>query len=310
MTCHLETHLSATFSEDAPRPPVPGGGGDDEKGHCFSNATSCIKHSGVMSNVCSASLADDLKTASGYSCTGTKCCSYYESTNRLLKEECAGRGCEPDGCVRIATKFAENGEFCMSDPSLKYVLEDSCGVSYFRRFLHSKLSSDALEFWLSCSGFRKVKEEKLRAVAMAIFKKFVARNSDRLGISNTTKLAIKERLKYGRVETSIFDDAFAEVESLLLRDFYPLFLNSMEFAEYIHSKSADVSPRQVITDGQSSPSNYVQAFTESGDSNKNCSNIILRGRQCDSLTSSGTGQLSIIKEHTILPSCSRYALFN
>jgi len=306
----VATHLAVqynmtTFSEDAPRPPVPGGGGDDECDTSTSRSSGVKRHVCVMSNVHSTTV-DVALISSPSACQSciTKCC-LHKAADSHFHQHGSERGCQPDGCVRVATKFAENVNPCISDDNFKHLLEDSSGVSYFRRFLCGEQSSDVLEFWLACTGFRKVEGGKLRAVALAIFKKFIARSSERLGISNTTKMTIKERLKYGRVEASVYDDAFAEVETLLCRYFYPLFVNSKEYAEYLRTNSNNVSPRQVASNGQSSPCTCATELTEQG--NIRQSDISRTGQ--DSFVgfkSCGTSQFPMVNERTWLPMCRSY----
>lgn len=301
MTCQFSSQLSASFHEDAPRPPVPGGGGEDEITVCASNNPVCRRHRNhVMPSICPVSLLDGVPASSSSTATApaSKCTS---ETDKIAQfQQHADRGSEPDGCVKPVTKFAESTDALKYDEGLKRLLEDSTGVSYFQHFLNNQLSSDVLEFRFACIGFRKLEEEKLRAVALAIFKKFIARSSEKLGIYNSTKLAIKERLKYGPVQISVFDDALSEAESLLRKDFYPLFLNSKEYKEYTHNKSSNVSPRQATSDGLSSPCQCANDRTVL-DCNSKC--------LCDDVnnhTVCEANQLPDVGASAYLPYCSNH----
>ena len=151
------------------------------------------------------------------------------------------RGFEPDGSTDGVAKFSE-GCTSLSSDSLLCLLDDACGMSFFRQFLRTEHMSDALDFWLTCTGFRKVEAGKRRTVAVAIYKKFVAHGSNRISLSSATKQLIKDQLKLPDINHSVFDTALAEIENILRRDFYPLFLKSDEYSEYVRTRSTNNSP--------------------------------------------------------------------
>jgi len=131
------------------------------------------------------------------------------------------------------------------------VLNDRYGVLHFRQFLSTKHASDILEFWLACVGFRKVDPARRSSFALVIYKTFIVSAASRVRLTGNTRRTIKERLKCGNVDHTVFDSAVAEVETLLLRDYYPQFLESDDYAEYIQARSANKSPSSDGSSGNS-----------------------------------------------------------
>jgi hypothetical protein len=285
MTCHLALHQETTFHEDLPRPPVPGGAEDEVSENCFANClTGCSKQENCCCSVLSANAANfshstgcgfppvvlhQQSVSSNVSNKSGLLFKVTDSGNTTLTDD---RSFEPDGCLRLVSKFAEDADPSMAASNLKMLLQDSLGVSYFQRFLVTEKRSDVLEFWLACTGYRKVDDVKLRPVALAIFKKFLARNGDRVGVGSYTCQKIRENLKFKRVEQLVFDDALAEVELLLVKDIYPVFLDSKEYAEYLEARSVNFSPNYVGTASSDSPCHSVgeQGLIELNSSHSAC----------------------------------------
>jgi len=167
---------------------------------------------------------------------------------------------EPDGCTsntELCLEGCKSGSSKMD--SLICLLNDRCGITYFRQFLSTKHACDALEFWLACMGHRKSDTAKCSSIAMVIYKKFIAPTSNRVHLTSTTRRAIKERLKSGNIDSALFDSAVGEVETFLLRHHYPLFLESDEHAEYVRTRSANRSPSSDSSSDHSGSHNQLQA---------------------------------------------------
>jgi len=219
MTSHSSLVAGSLFHVDCLRPPVPGCGG-------------------ITGNE-----------------TGSKC-SFFSEPSRSVGPPLStsltaaspasrkpGIFQEPDGCTsntELCPEICEPGLSKMD--SLICLLNDHRGIAFFRQFLTTKRACDVLEFWLACMGHRKSDTVKCSSIAMVIYKKFIAPTSNRVHLTGITRRAIKERLKSGNVDPTLFDSAVTEVETYLLRHHYPLFLESDDYAEYIRMRSANRSP--------------------------------------------------------------------
>jgi len=192
---------------------------------------------------------------------------------------------QPDGCSTSMPMRSEICEPVLSKmDSLISLLNDHHGITYFRQFLSTRHAHDMLEFWLACVGYRRSDAAKCSSFALVIYKTFIAPTSSRLSLAGITRRAIRERLKSGNVDCTLFDSAVAEVETHLLRDYYPLFLESDDYAEYIRTRSSNQSPS---CDGSSSghSSNRSQSCTIDGDAGQHRD----EEKQCkDSFSASGT----------------------
>jgi len=179
---------------------------------------------------------------------------------------------QPDGCTTTTAICSETSKPGASKmDSLLSLLNDSQGVTYFRQFLSTRRARDMLEFWLACVGYRKIDADKRSSFALVIYKTFIAPTSSRSCLAVPTRRGIRERLKTGNnVDHTMFDIAVAEVEAVLLRDYYPLFLESDDYAEYIRTQSANQSPSSC--DGSSGhSSNCSQLVTVEEDDSRHCS---------------------------------------
>ena len=223
------------FDIDSQRPPVPGCGGSVGNELSTENRTPVVSE--LLHPVFSAANTSLLRSVTVTLPTPHKSC--------ILQE--------PDGCITTTVLCPEIPEPGLSKmDSLISVLNDHHGITYFRQFLANKHASDILEFWLACVGYRKIDADKCSSFAMVIYKTFVAATSNRVCLAGSTRRAIKERLKSGNIDHTMFDSAIMEVETLLLRDYYPLFLESDGYAEYIRTRSANQSPSSDGSSGHSS----------------------------------------------------------
>ena len=178
---------------------------------------------------------------------------------------------EPDGCVSntaLCAQFCEAGQSKMD--SLVSLLNDRHGVTYLRQFLSTKQACQVLEFWLACVGYRKVEAARCSSFALVIYKTFIAAASSHVRLAVTTRRAIKERLKSGNVDHTVFDDAMAEVATLLLRDYYPLFLESDDYVEYIRTRSSSESLSSEGSSGHSSNCGQLQAADQRSSKDQLC----------------------------------------
>jgi len=237
------------FHVDCQRPPVPG---------------------------CSGIHGNDLVTAGKSSAISELSRSFLSAESAALStcwtvtphEPCLPQ--EPDGC---SSKLAVCPE--ISDPGLSKrdvlisLLNERHGVTYFRQFLSTRHACDILEFWLACVGYRKIEAVRRCSFAAVIYKTFVVSAGNRVRLAGTTRRAIKEKLKLGHVDETTFDSAVSEVETALLRDYYPLFLESDDYAEYVRTRSANQSPSSDGSSANSSSCSQSQSFDTAGSQHAN-----------------------------------------
>ncbi|KAF5293498.1 hypothetical protein FQA39_LY02983 [Lamprigera yunnana] len=203
------------FDENSPRPPVPG----EERAPSASDWTPQMEWTRYKVQ----------------SPTQKKCyCSndpYYETDMCKTRHDRYGSRtpCDnpsPPACLRWSY-------------SLYTLLEDPDGIELFRRYLQSegRPHADALDFWFACKGLRKQKEpERVQQLIKAIYRRFFLKSA----------LPIKDELRreVGRCVKSspnldppvaLFDEAQAQVETLISTTTYPNFLKSEMYLSYIQT---------------------------------------------------------------------------
>ncbi|KAK0154790.1 Axin-1 [Merluccius polli] len=196
-----------SFTEDAPRPPVPG-----EEGEL----------------VCGEGLNPSLLPLY----EGLKGEASVAATPRRPDLDL---GYEPEGSASPTTppyaKWAE---------SLRSLLDDQEGIHLFARFLKREACADLLDFWFACSGFRKLEasgganEEKKLKLAKAIYRKYVL-DADGIvarRVTPPTKCLIRDRVARLRIDPAMFDQAQTEIQATMEESAYPLFLKSDVYLEY------------------------------------------------------------------------------
>uniref|UniRef100_H3DMM7 Axin-1 n=1 Tax=Tetraodon nigroviridis TaxID=99883 RepID=H3DMM7_TETNG len=204
------------FTEDAPRPPVPGEegelvGGDGRQHGSFgpSSKNEALK--------CEASVATPRRPD-------------------------LDLGYEPEGSASPTPPYLKWAE------SLHSLLDDQDGIQLFRTFLRQEDCADMLDFWFACSGFRKLEshegnEEKKVKLAKAIYKKYILDNSGVVSrqIKPATKSFIKDCIGKLHVDPAMFEQAQTEIQTLMEENSYPLFLTSDVYLE--HTRTGGESPK-------------------------------------------------------------------
>uniref|UniRef100_A0A8C6T7T0 RGS domain-containing protein n=1 Tax=Neogobius melanostomus TaxID=47308 RepID=A0A8C6T7T0_9GOBI len=76
-------------------------------------------------------------------------------------------GYEPEGSASPTPPYLKWAE------SLHSLLDDQEGIQLFRNFLCQEGCADLLDFWFACSGFRKTSQEKKVKLAKAIYRKYI-----------------------------------------------------------------------------------------------------------------------------------------
>ncbi|XP_056392661.1 axin-1 [Hyla sarda] len=199
--------LGGSFTEDAPRPPVPG-----EEGELVTADPRPFSH------------------------------SYYSAKSEGIRNETSTAtprrpdldlGYEPEGSASPTPPYLKWAE------SLHSLLDDQDGIHLFRTFLLQENCGDLLDFWFACSGFRKLeandsKVEKRLKLAKAIYKKYILDNNAIVSrqIKPATKSFIKDCVLRQQIEPDMFDQAQMEIQSMMEDNTYPIFLKSDIYLEY------------------------------------------------------------------------------
>ncbi|XP_062999124.1 axin-1 isoform X2 [Elgaria multicarinata webbii] len=208
--------LGGSFTEDAPRPPVPG-----EEGELVSTELRPAGH-GFYSGKC-----DVVKT---------------ETSTATPRRPDLDLGYEPEGSASPTPPYLRWAE------SLHSLLDDQDGINLFRTFLKQENCADLLDFWFACSGFRKLEpcdsnEEKRLKLAKAIYKKYILDNNGIVSrqIKPATKSFIKDCVMKQLIDPAMFDQAQTEIQSMIEENTYPLFLKSDIYLEY--TRTGGESPK-------------------------------------------------------------------
>ncbi|XP_029363917.1 axin-1 isoform X2 [Echeneis naucrates] len=209
--------LGGSFTEDAPRPPVPG----EEGELVYSDGRQC-------SNPGLSSKSESLK------------CEASVATPRRPDLDL---GYEPEGSASPTPPYLKWAE------SLHSLLDDQDGIHLFRTFLKQEECADMLDFWFACSGFRKLEanegnEEKKVKLAKAIYKKYILDNNGIVSrqIKPATKSFIKDCVMKLHIDPAMFDQAQTEIQAMMEENTYPLFLKSDIYLEY--TRTGGESPKQ------------------------------------------------------------------
>ncbi|XP_076998453.1 axin-1 [Tamandua tetradactyla] len=204
--------LGASFTEDAPRPPVPG-----EEGELVST---------------------DPRPGSYSFCSGKGAGSKGEAPTATPRRPDLDLGYEPEGSASPTPPYLKWAE------SLHSLLDDQDGINLFRTFLKQERCADVLDFWFACSGFRRLEpsdanEEKRLKLAKAIYRKYIL---DSGGIVSrhtkpATKSFIRDCIARQQVDPATFDQAQTEIQATLEASTYPSFLKSDIYLEYTQTGS-------------------------------------------------------------------------
>ncbi|XP_030264281.1 axin-1 isoform X2 [Sparus aurata] len=213
---YLAADLGGSFTEDAPRPPVPG-----EEGELV------CSDGRQYSNLGFSSKSENLKS---------------EASVATPRRPDLDLGYEPEGSASPTPPYLKWAE------SLHSLLDDQDGIHLFRTFLKQEECADMLDFWFACSGFRKLEanegnEEKKLKLAKAIYKKYILDNNGIVSrqIKPATKSFIKDCVTKLHIDPAMFDQAQTEIQTMMEENTYPLFLKSDIYLEY--TRTGGESPK-------------------------------------------------------------------
>ncbi|CAL8333585.1 unnamed protein product [Lota lota] len=205
MSRTLTEHISGSFREDAPRPPVPG---EEGEASCY-NPSKASKMRAVN------------KVKEGPSASPG-------STARRNED---GLG-EPEGSA------SPDSPLVRWSKSLHFLLSDQDGALLFRNFLEREKCVDTLDFWFACNGFRQMdlKDTKTLRVAKVIFKRYIENNSIvSKQLKPATKTFIRDSIKKQQIDSAMFDQAQTEIQSTMEENAYQMFLTSDIYLEYVRN---------------------------------------------------------------------------
>ncbi|XP_044129671.1 axin-2 isoform X1 [Bufo gargarizans] len=199
MSARAVTHLndeSGSFREDAPRPPVPG-----EEGQKLCQLHTKSQRSKSVSLPINPRRNDD------------------------------GLG-EPEGSASPDLHLVRWAK------SLHSLLGDQDGAHLFRTFLEREKCVDTLDFWFACNGFRQMDlmDTKTLRVAKAIHKRYIENYSVvARQLKLATKVFIRDCMKRQQIDSTMFDQAQAEIQILMEDNAYQMFLTSDIYIEYVRT---------------------------------------------------------------------------
>ncbi|KAG5853769.1 hypothetical protein ANANG_G00029920 [Anguilla anguilla] len=206
MSRALADHISSSFREDAPRPPVPG---EEGEAPCHANPS---------------------KFAMMRPQNKTKAIAVAPPGSTPRRNE-DGLG-EPEGSASPDSPLARWTK------SLHSLLGDQDGAHLFRTFLEREKCVDTLDFWFACNGFRQMdlKDTKTLRVAKAIYKRYIENNSIvAKQLKPATKTYIRDSIKKQQIDSAMFDQAQTEIQSTMEENSYQMFLTSDIYLEYVRT---------------------------------------------------------------------------
>uniref|UniRef100_A0A3Q1G8N5 Axin 2 (conductin, axil) n=1 Tax=Acanthochromis polyacanthus TaxID=80966 RepID=A0A3Q1G8N5_9TELE len=204
MSRPLMDHIASSFSEDAPRPPVPG---EEGEAPCYPGKLAMMKPVEPPKAVL----------------LGSPGSSARRNEDGLGEPEGSA---SPDSPLSRWTK------------SLHSLLGDQDGALLFRTFLEREKCVDTLDFWFACNGFRQMdlKDTKTQRVAKAIYKRYIENNSIvAKQLKPATKTFIRDNIKKQHIDSAMFDQAQTEIQSNMEENAYQMFLTSDIYLEYVRT---------------------------------------------------------------------------
>ncbi|XP_028317233.1 axin-1-like [Gouania willdenowi] len=239
------------FTEDAPRPPVPGEEGSDVDLPIQSVNARPTTHSQTLGYPApSSSKMGDL---SGY---------MPSSSSATPRRSDLDLGYEPEGSASPTPPYLKWAE------SLHSLLDDQEGIQLFRNFLCQEGCADLLDFWFACSGFRKTNQDKKAKLAKAIYRKYIVDGSGIVSrqIKAATKSFIRDCVGKTHPDPAMFEQAQTEIQAMMEENTYPLFLKSDLYLEYTRTGGESPKPNpsdQSPSSGQTKTvPGYLPTLTE------------------------------------------------
>uniref|UniRef100_A0A3P8US85 Axin-1 n=1 Tax=Cynoglossus semilaevis TaxID=244447 RepID=A0A3P8US85_CYNSE len=229
------------FTEDAPRPPVPGEEGSD--------VDPPVQSAGTRPNTFSQTLGYPL--SSSLSKMGDPSSYTPSSSSATPRRPDLDLGYEPEGSASPTPPYLKWAE------SLHSLLDDQEGIH-----LRQEVCADLLDFWFACSGFRKTSQEKRAKLAKAIYRKYIVDGSGIVSrqIKAATKSFIRDCVGKPHPDPAMFEQAQTEIQAMIEENTYPLFLKSDLYLEYTRTGGESPKPNPSDQSPSSGPSKPVPAY--------------------------------------------------
>ncbi|XP_071360429.1 axin-1-like [Trachinotus anak] len=234
------------FTEDAPRPPVPGEEGSD------------VDPPGQSANTRPNTLSQNLgyPPSSSLSKMGDPSSYTPSSSSATPRRPDLDLGYEPEGSASPTPPYLKWAE------SLHSLLDDQEGIQLFRNFLCQEGCADLLDFWFACSGFRKTSQEKRAKLAKAIYRKYIVDGSGIVSrqIKAATKSFIRDCVGRPHPDPAMFEQAQTEIQAMMEENTYPLFLKSDLYLEYTRTGGESPKPNPSDQSPSSGPAKPVPGY--------------------------------------------------
>ncbi|XP_058495081.1 regulator of G-protein signaling 20 [Solea solea] len=138
------------------------------------------------------------------------------------------------------TNFEESPKATLDDAnswtmSFERLMKSAAGRAAFRQFLRTEFSEENIMFWLACEELKKetnktVVEEKVRQ----IYEDFVSILSPKeVSLDSRVREVINRNMLEPTSHT--FEDAQQQIYTLMQRDSYPRFINSVTYTDLLKS---------------------------------------------------------------------------
>uniref|UniRef100_A0A8C9X0F6 Axin-1 n=1 Tax=Sander lucioperca TaxID=283035 RepID=A0A8C9X0F6_SANLU len=234
------------FTEDAPRPPVPGEEGSD--------VVPPVQSANTRPNTFSQTLG--YPTSSSSSKMGDPSNYTPSSSSATPRRPDLDLGYEPEGSASPTPPYLKWAE------SLHSLLDDQEGIQLFRNFLCQEGCADLLDFWFACSGFRKTSQEKRAKLAKAIYRKYIVDGSGIVSrqIKAATKSFIRDCVGRPHPDPAMFEQAQTEIQGMMEENTYPLFLKSDLYLEYTRTGGESPKPNPSDQSPSSGPAKPVPGY--------------------------------------------------
>lgn len=228
----------AHFTEDAPRPPVPG-----EEGAQYASSRPNAVSQNLSFHPPSSKLGDNSTYTSS-------------SSSATPRRPDLDLGYEPEGSASPTPPYQKWAE------SLHSLLDDQEGIQLFRNFLCQEGCADLLDFWFACSGFRKTSQEKKAKLAKAIYRKYIIDGSGIVSrqIKPATKSFIRDCVGKPHPDPAMFEQAQTEIQAMMEENTYPLFLKSDLYLEYTRTGGESPKPNPSDQSPSSGPAAAVPGY--------------------------------------------------
>ncbi|XP_008394375.1 axin-1-like isoform X1 [Poecilia reticulata] len=215
----------AHFTEDAPRPPVPGEEGTDLDPPVQSGN----------------SRPGGLSQTQGYPSSKMGDPSSHvpsSSSSATPRRPDLDLGYEPEGSASPTPPYLKWAE------SLHSLLDDQDGTNLFRSFLCQEGCEDLVDFWFACSGFRQTSQDKRAKLAKVIYRKYIVDGSGIVSrtIKAATKSFIRDCVGKPHLDPAMFEQAQTEIQAMMEENTYPLFLKSDLYLEYTRTGGESPKP--------------------------------------------------------------------